>query len=77
MLLLLVLRLIDNTDKTQINKVVYHAPSKLCYTAHEDGDLRVFDTVTGDIVLRTEAHPGGVSSLSISGDGKTIVTTGT
>ena len=61
---------------TQINKIAYNPVTKLCYTVHEDGDLRVFDTVTGDIVHRVEAHPGGVGAVSISGDGKTIVTAG-
>jgi WD40 repeat protein len=41
-------------------------------TAHEDGDIRIFDTNSGKCVYKLDGHIGGVSTIAISADGATL-----
>ncbi|KAJ3275906.1 hypothetical protein HDV01_006772 [Terramyces sp. JEL0728] len=54
----------NSSIRTQINKIIKHPIEPILITAHEDGDIRLFDMHTG--------HTGGVSALSMSSDGSTL-----
>lgn len=66
----------DDTTRTQINKVIDHPTLSITITAHQDGDVRMFDIHTGKCLYSFQAHETGVSSISISPDGFTLVSGG-
>ncbi len=45
-------------------------------TAHQNGDVRMFDSHTGKCIYSFQAHETGVASISISPDGFTLVSGG-
>jgi striatin 1/3/4 len=68
--------LLDHSSKTQINSIVSHPTMHLAMTAHEDGEIRIFDVQSGKCVDRLPGHVGGVATLSISPDGSTLASGG-
>lgn len=61
---------------TQINQVVNHPTLALVISAHQDGEVRLFDKKSGKCVNSFLAHSDGVASISISPDGFTVITGG-
>lgn len=66
----------DGTFQTQINRVISHPTNNLLITAHEDKQIKFFDTRSGQCVNSMVAHLEAVSSLDISPDGTVLASTG-
>ncbi len=48
----------------------------LLATVDREGDIRVFDVVSGSLLLKTNPHDGGAGSISFSADGELLASTG-
>jgi striatin 1/3/4 len=68
--------MLDQSINTQITKLITHSTLPLCITAHEDGEIRIFDIHNGQLVHSVAGHVGGTSTIALSPDGTTLVSGG-
>ena len=66
----------NNNIQTQINRVVAHPIMPVAVTAHEDRNIRFFDTRSGECNHSMVAHLDSVSALDISPNGLVLVSGG-
>lgn len=59
----------------KINDIVFSRDSQMVLTASDDRTAIVWDVQTGQIKARLEGHPGAVSNLYLSRDGKVLAAT--
>ncbi len=68
----ILMKMLGHTD--DITAITYGPDGKTLVSADKGGGVRVFDSATGKEVIRI-AGPKGVTGVSVTGDGKTLVLT--
>jgi WD40 repeat protein len=63
-------------DRETIRALAFSPNHRLLATAASDGAIRLWDIASGSMIKHFSAHPGGVSSLGFSRDGKILISTG-
>lgn len=58
----------------KINDIAFSPDGQTVLTASDDRTVIVWNAQTGEIKARLEGHPGGVSNLKLSRDGKVLAT---
>ncbi|MCK9931445.1 WD40 repeat domain-containing protein [Frankia sp. Mgl5] len=66
----------DGGTFTWVAAVAFDSTGTLLAAAHQDGTVRIWDTVEGRIRHRLSAHDGRAESLAFSPDGRHLVTGG-
>jgi WD40 repeat protein len=61
-----------SAPREEVNAVLFAPNGKTLITGHADGTLRTWDAGSGAAVRRLQAHPGSISALALSPDGRVL-----
>ena len=56
--------------------MAYFPDGERLASASEDGTVKVFSTVSGEVLLELPGHEGGATCVTVSPDGKTLASGG-
>jgi hypothetical protein len=59
-----------------VNSVAYFPDGERLASASDDGTVKVFSTVSGEVLLELPGHEGGAKCVTVSPDGKTLASGG-
>ena len=59
-----------------VNSVAYFPDGERLASASDDGTVKVFSTVSGEVLLELPGHEGGATCVTVSPDGKTLASGG-
>jgi hypothetical protein len=60
----------------RVNSVAYFPDGERLASASDDGTVKVFSTVSGEVLLELPGHEGGAKCVTVSPDGKTLASGG-
>jgi WD40 repeat protein len=63
-------------DKTEVNSLAFSPDGQAIAAACGDGTVKVWDSKTGKVVQRLDAHPGAVFSVAFHPEGKHLASAG-